>query len=179
MAFTEGTIYDAEGNACAHATGTFKYVSAASLGPQAPFPPTDERRHPMPSNKQTPAGQPPQGEATAGNFKLVDADTPALKDGEVLVRHHFLSLDPYMRGRMNDAKSYAAAAAAGPGDAGRHRGRGGGSRNRSTQAGDKVVGFGGWQEYSVVAADQPGALRKVDTTHVPLSHYLGASACRA
>ena len=40
--------------------------------------------------------------------------------------------------------------------------------------GDKVVGMGGWQEYSVVDADQPGALRKVDTTHVPLSHYLGA-----
>lgn len=40
--------------------------------------------------------------------------------------------------------------------------------------GDKVVGFGGWQEYSVVDASQPGALKKVDTTHVPLSHYLGA-----
>jgi NADPH-dependent curcumin reductase CurA len=40
--------------------------------------------------------------------------------------------------------------------------------------GDKVVGFGGWQEYSVVDASQPGVLRKVDTTHVPLSHYLGA-----
>ncbi|MES2053676.1 MAG: NADP-dependent oxidoreductase, partial [Pseudomonadota bacterium] len=40
--------------------------------------------------------------------------------------------------------------------------------------GDKVVGMGGWQQYSVVNAGQPGALRKVDTTHVPLSHYLGA-----
>ena len=40
--------------------------------------------------------------------------------------------------------------------------------------GDKVVGMGGWQEYSVVDANAPGALRKVDTTHVPLSHYLGA-----
>jgi NADPH-dependent curcumin reductase CurA len=42
------------------------------------------------------------------------------------------------------------------------------------QPGDKVVGMGGWQQYSVVNAEQPGALRKVDTTHVPLSHYLGA-----
>jgi NADPH-dependent curcumin reductase CurA len=48
------------------------------------------------------------------------------------------------------------------------------SRSPKFQPGDKVVGMGGWQEYSVVNADQPGALRKVDTTHVPLSHYLGA-----
>jgi NADPH-dependent curcumin reductase CurA len=48
------------------------------------------------------------------------------------------------------------------------------SRSPKYQPGDKVVGFGGWQQYSVVNADQPGALKKVDTTHVPLSHYLGA-----
>jgi NADPH-dependent curcumin reductase CurA len=48
------------------------------------------------------------------------------------------------------------------------------SRSPKFQPGDKVVGMGGWQEFSVVNADQPGALRKVDTTHVPLSHYLGA-----
>jgi NADPH-dependent curcumin reductase CurA len=55
-----------------------------------------------------PARQPPPGRGHAGNFKLVTTDTPALQDGQVLVRHHYLSLDPYMRGRMNDAKSYAA-----------------------------------------------------------------------
>ncbi|MBP6579337.1 MAG: NADP-dependent oxidoreductase, partial [Acidovorax sp.] len=48
------------------------------------------------------------------------------------------------------------------------------SRNAKYAVGDKVVGMGGWQEYSVVDANAPGALRKVDTTHVPLSHYLGA-----
>jgi NADPH-dependent curcumin reductase len=48
------------------------------------------------------------------------------------------------------------------------------SRSPKFQPGDKVVGMGGWQEYSVANADQPGSLRKVDTTHVPLSHYLGA-----
>ena len=48
------------------------------------------------------------------------------------------------------------------------------SKHPKYAVGDKVVGFGGWQEYSVVDASQPGALRKVDTTHVPLSHYLGA-----
>ena len=51
-----------------------------------------------------------------------------------------------------------------------------GRRGRSPKfaAGDKVVGMGGWQEYSVVPANQAGMLRKVDATHVPLSHYLGA-----
>jgi NADPH-dependent curcumin reductase len=57
----------------------------------------------MPKNKQILLDNRPQAEATAANFKLVVTDTPPLKDGEVLVRHHFLSLDPYMRGRMNDA----------------------------------------------------------------------------
>ena len=62
----------------------------------------------MPRNQQIVLDNRPHGEAVASNFKLVAVDTPELKDGEVLVRHHFLSLDPYMRGRMNDSKSYAA-----------------------------------------------------------------------
>ncbi|MDP1685582.1 MAG: NADP-dependent oxidoreductase, partial [Hydrogenophaga sp.] len=67
----------------------------------------------MPTNHQIVLDNRPQGEATVDNFKLVTTDTPALKDGHVLVRHHFLSLDPYMRGRMNDSKSYAASQALG------------------------------------------------------------------
>jgi NADPH-dependent curcumin reductase CurA len=128
----------------------------------------------MPKNKQILLDNRPQGEATAANFKLVVADTPALRDGQVLVRHHFLSLDPYMRGRMNDAKSYAAPQPLGQVMQGGTTGEVVESRSPKFKVGDKVVGMGGWQEYSVVAADQPGALRKVDTTHVPLSHYLGA-----
>ncbi len=128
----------------------------------------------MPKNKQILLDNRPQAEATAANFKLVVADTPALQDGQVLVRHHFLSLDPYMRGRMNDAKSYAAPQPLGQVMQGGTTGEVVESRSPKFKAGDKVVGMGGWQEYSVVAADQPGALRKVDTTHVPLSHYLGA-----
>jgi NADPH-dependent curcumin reductase CurA len=116
----------------------------------------------------------PQGEATAGNFKLVTSETPPLADGQVLVRHHFLSLDPYMRGRMNDAKSYAQPQPLGQVMQGGTVGEVVESRSPKYQPGDKVVGFGGWQEYSVVSAEQAGALKKVDTTHVPLSHYLGA-----
>jgi len=50
----------------------------------------------------------PQGAASADNFKLVETPLAPLADGEVRVRNHYLSLDPYMRGRMSDAKSYAA-----------------------------------------------------------------------
>jgi NADPH-dependent curcumin reductase CurA len=128
----------------------------------------------MPTNKQILLDNRPQGEATASNFKLVVTDTPPLQDGQVLVRHHFLSLDPYMRGRMNDAKSYAAPQALGQVMQGGTTGEVVESRSARFKAGDKVVGMGGWQEYSVVTADQPGALRKVDTAQVPLSHYLGA-----
>ena len=92
----------------------------------------------------------------------------------MLVRHHFLSLDPYMRGRMNDAKSYAQPQALGQVMGGGTVGEVVESRNSKFEAGDTVVGMGGWQEFSVVDATQLGALRKVDTTHVPLSAYLGA-----
>ncbi|MBK6613086.1 NADP-dependent oxidoreductase [Ottowia sp.] len=128
----------------------------------------------MPTNRQILLDNRPVGEATAANFKLVSNDTPALADGQVLVRHHYLSLDPYMRGRMNDSKSYAASQPVGEVFQGGTVGEVVESRHPKYAAGDKVAGFGGWQEYSVVDAGQPGMLKKVDTTHVPLSHYLGA-----
>ncbi len=128
----------------------------------------------MPTNKQQLLDNRPDGEAVASNFKLVTSQTPELKDNEVLVRHHYLSLDPYMRGRMNDSKSYAQPQPLGQVMQGGTVGEIVESRNPKFAVGDKVVGFGGWQEYSVVDASQPGVLRKVDTTHVPLSHYLGA-----
>jgi len=128
----------------------------------------------MPINQQILLDNRPTGEASASNFMLVSSDTPPLQEGQVLVRHHYLSLDPYMRGRMSDAKSYAAPHPLGQVMLGGTAGEVVESRSPRFQPGDKVVGMGGWQEYSVVNADQPGALRKVDTTHVPLSHYLGA-----
>lgn len=128
----------------------------------------------MPANKQIHLDNRPDGEAVASNFKLVSAETPELKDNQVLVRHHYMSLDPYMRGRMNDSKSYAQPQPLGQTMQGGTVGEVVESRHPKYAVGDKVVGFGGWQEYSVVDASQPGALKKVDTTHVPLSHYLGA-----
>lgn len=128
----------------------------------------------MPANQQILLDNRPQGEATVDNFKLVETATAALQDGEVLVRHHYLSLDPYMRGRMNDSKSYAASQALGEVMIGGTVGEVVESRHPKFQPGDQVVGMGGWQLYSVVDGNAPGMLRKVDTTHVPLSYYLGA-----
>ena len=128
----------------------------------------------MTTNKQILLDNRPSGEAVASNFKLTSSETPALEDGQVLVQHHYLSLDPYMRGRMNDSKSYAAAQPLGQVMGGGTTGVIVESRHAKFTVGDKVVGMGGWQQYSVVDANAVGALRKVDTTHIPLSAYLGA-----
>ena len=116
----------------------------------------------------------PQGEASVDNFRLVEQALPELKDGEVLVRHHFLSLDPYMRGRMNEVKSYAAPQPLNEVMIGGTVGEVVASKSAVFAPGDKVVGMGGWQEYSIVADSQRGMLRKVDTSRIPLAAYLGA-----
>ena len=128
----------------------------------------------MTQNQQILLASRPEGEPSAANFRLVEAPVPALADGQVLVRHHYLSLDPYMRGRMNEGKSYAQPQPLDQVMIGGTVGEVVESRHPGFAAGDKVVGMGGWQLYSVVDAGQPGVLRKVDTTHVPLSAYLGA-----
>ncbi|MDE2081408.1 MAG: NADP-dependent oxidoreductase [Burkholderiales bacterium] len=116
----------------------------------------------------------PAAEAGVSNFRLEAVPVPALADGQVLVRHHYLSLDPYMRMRMNDAKNYAAPQPIGEVMIGGTVGEVVDSKHPGFAAGDQVVGMGGWQEYAVVDAGQPGALRKVDATRIPLSAYLGA-----
>ena len=128
----------------------------------------------MPQNPQIHLVSRPTGEPTADNFKLLTLDTPALQDRQVLVKHEYMSLDPYMRGRMNDGKSYAAPQALHSVMIGGTVGEVVDSRHAKFAPGDRVVGMGGWQDFSVVDANELGLLRKVDTTHVPLSHYLGA-----
>ena len=128
----------------------------------------------MPANRQFLLDNRPVAEATESNFKMVTSQTPELQEGEVLVRHHFLSLDPYMRGRMNESKSYAQPQPLGQVMIGGTVGEVVQSRHPKFAVGDSVVGMGGWQEYSVVNANAVGAIRKVDTRHVPISHYLGA-----
>jgi len=116
----------------------------------------------------------PEGEPSAANFQRVETPVPALDEGQVLVRHHYLSLDPYMRGRMSEGKSYAQPQPLGQVMVGGTVGEVMASRHPGFGVGDTVVGGGGWQLYSVVNAGTPGLLRKVDTSRIPLSAYLGA-----
>ncbi len=116
----------------------------------------------------------PQGEASEADFRLETLPVPALADGQVLVRQQYLSVDPYMRMRMNDSKSYAAPQALGETMLGGTAGVVLESRHPGYAAGDHVVGMGGWQEHAVFDAAQPGVLRKVDVSRVPLTAYLGA-----
>ncbi|HEX7644567.1 MAG TPA: NADP-dependent oxidoreductase [Burkholderiaceae bacterium] len=113
----------------------------------------------------------PKGEVSADNFRLETAETPALKEGEVLVRNRFLSLDPYMRGRMEATKSYAAPQEIGATMIGGTVGEVVESRNDKYKAGDQVVGMLGWAEMGVADGLM---LRKVDTSAIPLSAYLGS-----
>ncbi|WP_205665254.1 NADP-dependent oxidoreductase [Caldimonas tepidiphila] len=128
------------------------------------------------TNRQILLASRPQGEPSADNFRLVETPLPApdaLAEGQVLVRHHWLSLDPYMRGRMSEGKSYAAPQPLDEVMIGGTAGEVLASRNPAFRAGDKVVGYGGWQQYQLLDAGQAAALQKVDTSRVPLSAYLG------
>ncbi|HEY0488850.1 MAG TPA: NADP-dependent oxidoreductase [Telluria sp.] len=113
----------------------------------------------------------PKGAVLPENFRLETASVPELKDGDVLVRNHFLSLDPYMRGRMSEAKSYASSQPLDETMIGGTAGEVIASNNPKFSVGDQVVGMMGWAEMGV---DDGRNLRKVDTSHVPLSAYLGA-----
>jgi NADPH-dependent curcumin reductase CurA len=125
------------------------------------------------TNRQILLASRPEAEATTDNFTMVSTPIPDLADGQVLVRHLYLSLDPYMRGRMNDAKSYAPPQALNEVMIGGTAGEVVASKHPGFAEGDHVIGMGGWQEYSVVNGG-PGAIRKVDTSRIPHSAYLGA-----
>jgi len=114
----------------------------------------------------------PQGNVRADNFRLETLPVPDIKDGEVLVRNHFLSLDPYMRGRMEETKSYAAPQPLNETMIGGTVGEVIASKNPRYVVGDKVLGMLGWTE---VAVSDGALLRKLDAASpIPLSAYLGA-----
>src|SRR5450759_1671470 len=86
----------------------------------------------------------PAGWVEERNFRLIESAIPIPGDGEVLVRNHYLSLDPYMRGRMNEARSYAPPAVIGEVMLGGTAGEVVQSKNPKFMVGDKVVGRLGW-----------------------------------
>jgi hypothetical protein len=112
----------------------------------------------------------PKGWPTAANFAHVDVELPPLADGQVLVKNLFISVDPYMRGRMNDAKSYVPPFQIGQPLEGGAVGMIVESRAPTLAAGDIVQSMAGWRDYFAIAA---GELRVVDPGVQPLSAYLG------
>ncbi len=122
-------------------------------------------------NKQVLLASRPTGAVEESHFRIVESDIPKAGDNEFVVRAHYLSLDPYMRGRMDDAKSYAAKAEVGEVMVGAAVGEVIESRNDKFKVGDFVQTRSGWQQYGV--SDGSG-VRKLDVNHVPLSAYLGA-----
>ncbi|HEV7458457.1 MAG TPA: NADP-dependent oxidoreductase [Roseococcus sp.] len=112
----------------------------------------------------------PQGAPVPEDFEVVETAAPTPGPGQVLVRAHFLSLDPYMRGRMSDAKSYAKPVDLGAVMEGATVGEVVASHDPAFQPGDLVMGGQGWQRFCVMDAAR---LRKVDTSVAPLSAYLG------
>ena len=112
----------------------------------------------------------PEGAPGLDNFELVQGAMPQPADGELVMRTLYLSLDPYMRGRMSAAKSYATPAAVGTPMVGGTVGEVVASRHPKYAVGDVVLGFGGWQEY---ALSNSAGLRKLDPAVAPISTALG------
>lgn len=117
----------------------------------------------------------PGGPALPEHFQTVAVETPELAPGQVLVRQQWLSVDPYMRGRMDAGRSYTPAQPLGEVMSGGSAGIVMASRHPDFAPGDTVVGHGGWQEYCVFDGAARGRWRKADTTRIPLSRYLGAA----
>ncbi|WP_336486149.1 NADP-dependent oxidoreductase [Methylobacterium nigriterrae] len=112
----------------------------------------------------------PHGEPNPSHFRLEEGRVPAPREGEVLLRTRWLSLDPYMRGRMSAAKSYAEPVGIGEVMTGEVVAEVTASNNPAYQVGDLVTAFSGWQDYAVSAGK---ALRRVDPALAPPTTALG------
>lgn len=113
----------------------------------------------------------PDGIPVEANFSIATTEIPLLQDGQVLVRNLFMSVDPYMRGRMNEGKSYVPAFELGEPLSGGAVGEVVESRAGEFKPGDVVTSMHGWREFFQAL---PGELHVVDREVIPLSVYLGA-----
>lgn len=113
----------------------------------------------------------PGGTPTEENFRMVESEVADPKPGEFVVKVNYLSVDPYMRGRMNDSRSYAAPVQIGEIMTGGAVGRVIASAHEKFAVGDIVQGQFGWQEYAV--SNGGGGVRKVDPSIAPISTSLG------
>ena len=107
----------------------------------------------------------PHGEPTAENFRLEESEVPTPGPGQVLLRTVYLSLDPYMRGRMSDAPSYSPPVAIGAVMVGGTVSRVVSSNHADYQPGDWVLGYSGWQDYEL--SDGSGLVKLGDNPQHP------------
>ena len=121
-------------------------------------------------NRQVILASRPSGYPTEDNFQVVSTPIPELSEGQVLLRTLWLSLDPYQRGRMNDAQSYATPLRIGDVIVGGTVSKVVASRRHDFAAGEVVQGSFGWQTYATSAG---GDLRKIDPQVAPTSTALG------
>ncbi|EFH81901.1 NADP-dependent oxidoreductase [Ktedonobacter racemifer] len=112
----------------------------------------------------------PKGWVQESDFKIVESEIPQPKEGQVLVKNSYLSLDPYMRGRMSAGKSYAAPMEIGDVMVGGTVGVVVESKNEQFKPGDVVLGYFGWQKYGL---SNGKGLLKVPADKIPLSAFLG------
>ncbi len=112
----------------------------------------------------------PEGAPSADNFELVETPMPVAAPGQVLRRTIWLSVDPYMRGRMSEAKSYSAPAILGEPMVGGTVSQIVESNSPRFAPGDFVLGYDGWQAY---AAGDAKVLRALDPALAPVSYALG------
>src|SRR5688500_17295274 len=112
----------------------------------------------------------PSGWPTPDNFRTVEVDLPDPGPGQVLVRNTMLSVDPYMRGRMNDVRSYVPPFRLGEPLDGGAVGEVVASGDEGLEPGDAVLHQAGWREHALLPAS---AVRRVGTSNVPASAYLG------
>jgi NADPH-dependent curcumin reductase len=114
----------------------------------------------------------PNQTVTQDNFQCIDADIEPLKNGQVLVLNQWLSLDPYVRGRMSERKSYAPAIALGEVVMGEGIGVVIDSQSDQFKVGDKVIGMLGWQTHAVMS---PSAIKLISQTPFSETWLLGAA----
>src|SRR6267142_1559893 len=126
--------------------------------------------HPSMHNKEIRLASRPSGAPALDNFNLVDADMPQPEGGEVLVRTLYISVDPYLRGRMREGRSYVAPFQIGAVITSVVVGEVVESRSPEFQPGDIVTGMLGWRLYNVAKAKE---LRKVDARLAPVTTALG------
>ena len=125
---------------------------------------------PAAMNRQVLLRRRPSGAPAPTDFEIVDSPIPEAREGEILCRTIYLSLDPYMRGRMNEGRSYAASVELGQVMVGGTVSEVVESKSPALARGDFVVGYDGWQAYAV---SKGAGVRKLDAAQAPISTALG------